>query len=87
MTGLEGFEWKTPPQPAPRHVDRVAAALRANPGEWARIAHCEGIQLFTWWAPLSNSPDFETKYVPVNPDRPLGAREVYARFKPTSGAG
>jgi len=82
---MTNIEWKTPPEPAPVEpmAAEVSTALRANPGKWARIAQNQpAVMFWPWWSILATSDEFEVKYVPLDPQRRYGARDVYARFRP-----
>lgn len=74
------LEWKKPTH-QPRKADIVAAELRSNPREWARIATRQpAFQFLPWWGPIWNDKNYETKIVPCDPDLPLGERDIYARY-------
>lgn len=81
---MSGLEWKTPPAPAPRKADVVAAQLRERPNEWALIERNTPAWFMVWWEPLVNSDDYETKRVKLD-QQFLGRCDIYARYVGSEG--
>ncbi len=78
---MSDIEWKDPPEDQLQKIDVVIAELRSRPGEWAKIAHAEGISFGSrWWYPLFDDYEYETRVALINPAQVFGPREIYAKF-------
>lgn len=76
----DGIIWQVPPaSDPPTRAQKVAFKLRQKPGEWALISVNDPTMFMTWWGPIHNDDEYETRLVRKGQTL-FGPRDIYARY-------